>query len=378
MKTIVTDQQWMDLALRLGRRCAGVTAENPAVGCVIVIDTKWGPELVGRGWTQRGGRPHAERVALAEAGDRAKGATAYVTLEPCSHYGKSPPCAKGLIEAGVKRVVCAHPDPDKRVAGRGFEMLAEAGIMVDSGLEQQRANRDLAGFLSRTKRNRPWLQVKMAVSPDGKTGVRGEGNFPITGQAAKQATYGLRMQADAILVGIETAIVDDPSLTVRLPALEDRSPLRVVLDSKARLPLESHLVKTARDVPVWIMTSKAAQQSKRDALERAGCIVLAIDPDSDGHVDLSKALHSLSARGINKVFAETGATLADALLARGLIDEFILYQGVHIVGEEGIPALDGNPVKALTRAGFTCEMTRKMGEDRMIRFVHPNSIKQIN
>ena len=369
-----SDEQLMDLALRLGRRCAGATAENPAVGCVIARNNSGRMEIVGRGWTQEGGRPHAERVALAEAGERAREATAYVTLEPCSHTGKSSPCADALIEAGIARVVCAHPDPDRRVAGRGFEKLRNAGIAVDVGLMQDRAHRDLTGFLSRTVRNRPWLQAKMAFSRDGMIGIKGQGNYPVTGPQAKSRTYALRARADAILVGCDTVLIDNPALTVRLPGLEKRSPVRVVLDSKGRLPVETILVQSAKETPVWIVTTGQMRSDKAKVLEARGCVILRVDATPEGHVDLKMALEAIAERGINTVFAECGAKLADEMLKSGFVDEFFLYQGSELIGLNGLEALHGLPEKALSSAGFILEENCNMGQDKLKRFVRPQSL----
>ncbi len=370
------DRLYMDLALRLGRRGAGQTAENPAVGCVLVAETSSGPEIVGRGWTQPGGRPHAERVALAEAGDRANGATAYVTLEPCSHFGKTSPCAKALIEAGISRVVCAHPDPDERVAGRGFAMLREAGIDVEEGLLQSVARHDLAGFLSRTTKGRPWMQAKMALSPDGMIGSRDKGNLPITGPQAKSRTYGLRARADAILVGVDTVLIDDPSLTVRSPGLEPFSPTRVVLDSRGRISMDAHLVKTAKQTPVWIITTGQIAADKALELERMGCQILLVD-ELDGHANLTEAATIMGAMGINKAFCEPGALLSKALLKAGLIDEFYLYQGNQPVGEGGVEALNGQAEQTLLDHGFVQQTTEYLGADLLRHYLNPTSLEEL-
>ncbi len=373
-----SDEQLMDLALRLGRRGAGATAENPAVGCVIARNISGRMEIVGRGWTQEGGRPHAERVALAEAGARAREATAYVTLEPCSHTGKTGPCSDALIEAGIARVVCAHPDPDSRVAGRGFKRLRDAGVAVDVGLLQKRARRDLCGFLSRNERQRPWLQVKMAFSPDGMIGIKGQGNYPVTGALAKSRTYALRARADAILVGCDTVLIDDPALTVRLPGMEARSPVRVVLDSKGRIPLDTILVQTAENIPVWILTTEHMPVEKAAALKDKGCDILRVGATPEGHVDLKMALEALAERGVNTVFAECGAKLSDEMLKSGLVDEFFLYQGTEQIGPNGLEALHGLPEKTLLSAGFILEENCKLGLDKLKRFVRPQSLDALN
>ncbi|WP_319495952.1 bifunctional diaminohydroxyphosphoribosylaminopyrimidine deaminase/5-amino-6-(5-phosphoribosylamino)uracil reductase RibD [uncultured Cohaesibacter sp.] len=372
-----SDDQMMDLALRLGRRCAGATAENPAVGCVITAASGGRTTIVGRGWTQQGGRPHAERVALAEAGDLARGATAYVTLEPCSHHGKSPPCAEALIEAGIARVVCAHADPDRRVAGRGFEMLRKAGIAVETGLLEARAHRHLSGFLSRTVRGRPWLQAKMAFSPDGMIGKIGVGNYPVTGPEAKARTYGLRMKADAILVGADTVLFDDPTLTVRLPGLEASSPVRVVLDGRGRVPLDAQLVKSAAAVPTWVVTAISAPEDWCNEMEARGCTVLRVKATAAGHVDLLAAFEALAARGINTIFAECGAALSRALLEGGLIDEFFLYRSTTPIGADGLVALSGEPEAALASAGFKFETSHRLGQDTLKTFIRSASLKSL-
>ncbi|WP_180966863.1 bifunctional diaminohydroxyphosphoribosylaminopyrimidine deaminase/5-amino-6-(5-phosphoribosylamino)uracil reductase RibD [Cohaesibacter celericrescens] len=373
----ISDEQLMGLALRLGRRGAGLTAENPAVGCVIVRHGKDGAVIVGRGWTQQGGRPHAERVALAEAGNRAQGATAYVTLEPCSHHGKSSPCAEALIEAGIANLVCAHPDPDPRVAGRGFALLTQHAIKTTTGLLEKQAHRDLCGFLSRTVRGRPWLQVKMALSLDGMIGEKNVGNFPITGPEAKARTYGLRARADAILVGVETVLVDDPSLTVRLSGLNEHSPIRIVLDSKGRTPLDSQLVQSANDVPVWIVTTGAIAADKALALESQGCQVLLVDQDANGHTDLTQTLDLLGEKGINKILAECGAVLSRALLNQSLVDEFFLYRSTKLVGENGLVALNGDPDKTLEHFGFTADRKETLGKDTMQVYIRANSLSEL-
>lgn len=374
----LTDTQLMDLALRLGKRGAGQTAENPAVGCVIARHDNHGTHIVGYGWTQAGGRPHAERVALAQAGERAKGATAYVTLEPCSHHGKSPPCASALINAGIKRVVCAHPDPDPRVGGMGFNLLRGAGVDVSLGVLEARAHRDLAGFFSRITRKRPWVQAKMAISPDGYIGVKGQGNFPVTGIQAKMKTYGYRSRADAIMVGVDTILIDDPRLDVRTNGLEDRSPIRVVLDSQGRMPLDARLFQNAHEIPVWIITTGTIAADYALELEERGCRLLLAGQNKDGHVELSDALSLLGDEGINTVFVECGAKLSAALLKQSLIDEFLLYRGAKPIGEGGLEALGRSPEAALNAAGLEFETAQSMGADQLQIYVRAESLDEIN
>ena len=246
------DERFMAAAIRLSRRHLGRTATNPSVGCLIVRDGV----IVGRAVTALGGRPHAETQALAEAGALARGATAYVTLEPCSHHGRTPPCAEALIAYGVARVVISVTDPDPRVSGRGIGMLRDAGIEVDAGVLEAEGRRSLAGYLTRQTKNRPYVTLKLAVSADGMIGREGEGQVAITGPLARAQVHALRAETDAILVGIGTATSDDPVLTVRLPGLEAQSPVRIVLDPSLALPLTSKLVETAREVPVIVVASE--------------------------------------------------------------------------------------------------------------------------
>ncbi|MBB2675685.1 UNVERIFIED_ORG: diaminohydroxyphosphoribosylaminopyrimidine deaminase/5-amino-6-(5-phosphoribosylamino)uracil reductase [Rhizobium esperanzae] len=256
------DESFMAAAIRLSRRHLGRTATNPSVGCLIVKDGV----VVGQAVTALGGRPHAEPQALAEAGELARGATVYVTLEPCSHHGKTPPCAEALIAYGVARVVISVTDPDPRVSGRGISMLREAGIEVDAGVLEAEGRRSLAGYLTRQTKNRPYVTLKLAVSADGMIGRKGEGQVAITGPEARAEVQALRAETDAILVGIGTAISDDPLLTVRTPGLEAQSPIRIVLDPSLALPLTSKLVATARDVPVILVASEEVSLLQAEGL----------------------------------------------------------------------------------------------------------------
>lgn len=320
------DRRFMAEAVRLGRTHLGMTASNPSVGCVIVRDG----EIVGRGVTAAPtGRPHAEPQALAEAGEKARGATAYVTLEPCSHFGKTPPCANALIAAGVSRVVVALKDPDPRVAGRGLAMLSEAGIAVESGVLAGEAEQSLAAYLTRQTKKRSHVTLKLAVSADGMIGVKGGGQVAITGPEARAAVHLLRAESDAILVGIGTAIADDPELTVRLPGMEDRSPLRVVLDRHLDLPLNSKLVQTARTVSVLVLASASALPERRAALEAAGVEVAMAETPLE-------VATLLGERGVSALMVEGGARVAKAFLDAGLVDRIALYEGPGVIGAQGI------------------------------------------
>ncbi len=354
----------MALALALGRRGLGRTWPNPAVGAVIVKDGI----IIGRGWTQPGGRPHAEIEALRRAREAARGATLYVTLEPCSHYGKSPPCADAIIAAGLSRVVSALEDPNPEVAGAGHARLRAAGIAVDLGIGGEEARRDHAGHIRRMRDGRPHVMLKLAVSADGKAGAPGRKPLAITGEAARERVHLLRAQSDAIMVGIGTALADDPMLTCRLSGMEKNSPVRVVLDGALRLPRGSRLAHTARDVPVWVITGAEAPRAAEDALLREGVTVLRA-AQSDGHLDLAAVLKLLAARGVTRLMVEGGPTLAAALLAADLIDEAMLFQSSKVVGTDGVEALDGLPLTALTQSPrLKCAMSEPVGADTRMVF----------
>ncbi len=260
------DLRFMNAALALGRRGLGRTWPNPAVGAVIVKDGI----IVGRGWTQPGGRPHAEVEALRRAGDAARGATLYVTLEPCSHHGKSPPCADAIVAAGISRVISALEDPNPEVAGKGHARLRSAGIIVDVGAGEAEARRDHAGHLRRMQDGRPHVMLKLAISADGKVAAADRRPLPITGEAVRERVHLMRAQSDAILIGVGTALADDPMLTCRLPGLAAASPVRVVLDSALRLPLNSRLVQSAREVPVWVLAGLEAPLAAEASLRAHG------------------------------------------------------------------------------------------------------------
>ena len=358
------DARFMALALALGRRGLGRTWPNPAVGAVIVK----GGIIAGRGWTQPGGRPHAEIEALRRAGEAARAATLYVTLEPCSHYGKSPPCADAIIAGGVSRVVAALEDPNPEVAGAGHARLRAAGIAVDIGVGAEEARHDHAGHIRRMRDGRPHVILKLAVSADGKAGAPGRKPLAITGEAARERVHLLRAQSDAIMVGIGTALADDPMLTCRLPGMEKYSPVRVVLDSALRLPPASPLARSARDVPVWAVTGGEASRAAEDALLREGVTVLRA-AQSDGRLDLAAVLKLMGARGVTRLMVEGGPTLAAALLAADLIDEAVLFQSSKVVGTDGVDALNGLPLAALTQSPrLQCVMSEPVGADTRLVF----------
>ncbi|TAK49299.1 MAG: bifunctional diaminohydroxyphosphoribosylaminopyrimidine deaminase/5-amino-6-(5-phosphoribosylamino)uracil reductase RibD [Xanthobacteraceae bacterium] len=355
------DRRFMDLALALGRRGLGRTWPNPAVGAVVVRDGI----IVGRGWTQAGGRPHAEVEALARAGEAARGATLYVTLEPCSHHGKSPPCADAVIAAGIARVVSAIEDPNPEVAGQGHARLRAAGLAVDVGPGADEAARDHAGHIRRVTQGRPHVILKLALSADGRIGGAGNARVMITGEAARARVHLMRAQSDAILVGIGTALADDPLLTCRLPGMESRSPLRVVLDRELRLPPASRLVQGARTVPLWIFSSDAASAAKATALETLGARVIRVR-EMDGGLALPAVLAELSRRGITRLLVEGGARVAAAFIAAGLVDEAWLFRSAMTIGPGGVPALADLPLTALTgSADFRIHARETVGDNAL-------------
>jgi diaminohydroxyphosphoribosylaminopyrimidine deaminase/5-amino-6-(5-phosphoribosylamino)uracil reductase len=341
------DRRFMELALTLGRRGQGRTWPNPAVGAVVVKDGV----IVGRGWTQPGGRPHAEPEALRRAGEGARGATLYVTLEPCSHVGKSPPCADAIIAAGIARVVSAIEDPNPEVAGQGHDRLRAAGITVEIGLGALEAAHDHAGHFRRVRDKRPHVILKLAVSSDDKIGAAGRKPVAISGEAAKARVHLLRAQCDAILVGIGTVLADDPLLTCRLPGMEAQSPVRVVLDRSLRMPGTSRLVHSARETPLWVMTSSLSEAPAAMKLGAAGAHVIRVaTAAAPPGLELAAVLHALSEKGITRLLVEGGARVASSFLAAGLVDEVWLLRGPDAVGTDGIAALDALPLTAITQS----------------------------
>jgi diaminohydroxyphosphoribosylaminopyrimidine deaminase/5-amino-6-(5-phosphoribosylamino)uracil reductase len=342
------DQRFMALALALGRRGQGRTWPNPAVGAVVVKEGV----IVGRGWTQAGGRPHAEPEALTRAGEAARGATLYATLEPCSHVGKSPPCADAIIAAGIARVVSALEDPNPEVAGQGHAKLRAAGIAVDIGLGAAEAAYDHAGHFRRVRDKRPHVILKLAISSDDKIGAAGRKPVAITGEATKARVHLLRAQCDAILVGIGTVLADDPLLTCRLPGLEARSPVRVVLDRALRIPGTSRLVHSARETPLWVMTSNLSEAPAAMKLGAAGAHVIRVATTSapPPGLDLAAVLHALAEKGITRLLVEGGGRVASSFVASGLVDEVWLLRGPDPVGADGVAALEALPLSALTES----------------------------
>ncbi|MEH2570456.1 bifunctional diaminohydroxyphosphoribosylaminopyrimidine deaminase/5-amino-6-(5-phosphoribosylamino)uracil reductase RibD [Bradyrhizobium sp. AZCC 2289] len=357
------DARFMQLALALGRRGQGRTWPNPAVGAVVVKDGV----IVGRGWTQAGGRPHAEPEALKRAGEAARGATLYVTLEPCSHFGKSPPCVDAVISAGIARVVSAIEDPNPEVAGQGHAKLRAAGITVDVGLGAAEAARDHAGHFRRIRDKRPHVILKLAVSTDDKIGAAGHEPVAITGEAAKTRVHLLRAQCDAILVGIGTVLADDPLLTCRLPGMEARSPVRVVLDRALRISGTSRLVHSARETPLWVMTSGLSEAPAAMKLGAAGAQVIRVAATTHPPgLDLPAVLHALSDKGITRLLVEGGGKVASSFVAADLVDEIWLLRGQEAIGADGVPALDALPLSAITQSpGFKVRASESLNKDTL-------------
>ena len=353
------DRRYMELALTLGRRGLGRTSTNPAVGAVVVKDGV----IIGRGWTAPGGRPHAEPLALERAGQAARGASLYVTLEPCSHHGKTPPCADAVIAAGIKRVVTAIEDPNPEVAGQGHARLRAAGIAVDVGICAEAAARDHAGHFRRVRDGRPHVILKLAVSQDDCIAGPDHRRVAITGPMAQDRVHLLRAQCDAILIGIGTALADDPLLTCRLPGMADRSPRRIVLDSFLRLPPTGRLAKSARETEAWVLASPSAEAARATLLGAEGVHVVR-SAAADGQLQLDAVLRELSRRGVTRLMVEGGARVAASLVGAGLVDEVWLLRGPKAIGAGGIPALHGMPLAAITAApDFRMRAQETLGDD---------------
>ena len=353
----------MSHALGLGRRGLGACWPNPAVGCVIVRDDR----IVGRGWTRPGGRPHAETVALAEAGEAARGATAYVTLEPCAHQGKTPPCADALIRAGIARVVAPLEDSDPRVSGLGFAKLRRAGVELTLGVFAEEAARDHAGFFLRVEQGRPYVTLKLASSFDGRIATAtGESQW-ISGPAARRAVHGLRASHDAVMVGAGTARADNPALTVRGWG-DVAQPVRVVVSRLIDVPLMSTLASTAREVPVWLVHGSEAPTTTRKAWASCGAKLIQCAVRG-GRIDAAALLAALGDAGLTRVFCEGGGQLAASLLSADLVDEMVGFTAGMALGAEGRPGIGAMGVERLNEAPrFVLDELRDVGGDIMHRW----------
>jgi len=360
------DERLMAAVLSLSRRGLGLTAPNPSVGALAVKDGR----IIGGGVTGQGGRPHAETQALHEAGDLAKGATLYVSLEPCSHHGKTPPCTDAIVAAGITRVVSALEDPNPKVAGAGHRRLRAAGIEVVTGICENEARRLHLGHILAATAGRPMLTLKLAETADGFAAGRADDpRLAITGPTANGFVHMQRALHDAILIGSGTAIADDPLLTVRLPGLEARKPLRVVLDTKLRLSLDSQLVNTAADVPTLIVAGQAATAEAIEALEAKRVEVVRLPAGETGHLDLREVFVHLATRGLTRIFSEGGPRLAAALIGAGLADEVMLLKSQKRLGHGGLPVLDAASRSTISdEALYQCAETRNLGEDLLTHY----------
>src|SRR5271167_4225583 len=359
------DLRWMRAALALTRRGLGAVWPNPAVGCVIVDRRR----VVGRGWTQPGGRPHGETEALGRAGEAARGATAYVSLEPCCHWGRTPPCTDALIAAGIRRVVVALEDPDPRVAGEGLRRLRAAGLDVEVGLSAEEAAEVNAGFLSRLRLGRPLVTFKLATSLDGRIAIAtGESQW-ITGPPARERAHALRASHDAIMVGTGTVVADDPQLTCRLPGLDHRSPVRVVIDRHLRIPPDARIIADAHRIPTWVLTLRSADPASRATFLANHVTLIDVDPDREGQIDLAAALGALGERGITRLLVEGGAQLAAAFFRARLVDRLVWVHAPLVIGGDGIPAIASFDLAALADGrAFERLSTETIGDDVLTTF----------
>ncbi len=349
----------MRAALALARRGLGTTWPNPSVGCVIVRDGR----VVGRGVTAEFGRPHAEAQALAMSGAAARGATAYVTLEPCSHHGRTPPCADALIAAGIARVVAATRDRNPRVAGAGLERLRAAGIAVTEGVLAEAADEVAAGFFSVVQRGRPLVTLKLATTLDGRIATRAGESKWITAEPARRMAHALRGRHDAVLAGVGTVLTDDPDLRCRIEGFRTRPVVRVVADSRLRMRLVCRLVATAREAPTWVLARDDASPERRSALAGAGAEVLPVAAGSIG-IDLEAGLRALAARGLTRVLVEGGAQLAASLLRADLVDRLAWFHAPSVMGGDGWPAAQAFGVQSLAQLPrFAPVQTMRVGED---------------
>lgn len=355
-----TDIRHMRAALGLASRVLGQVAPNPAVGCVIVGEGR----VVGRGHTMPGGRPHAETEALRQAGEAARGATAYVTLEPCSHHGRTAPCAEALIEAGIGRVVVALTDPDPRVSGRGIARLRAAGIPVTENVLAAGAREVNEGFLRRVVDGRPMVTLKLATTLDGMIAAFGGDSQWITGEEARRYGHLLRARHDAVLTGIGTVLADDPVLNCRIEGLGHVSPVRIVLDSSLRTPLDSQLVRGARELPLWLVTTDTAARAHGRRFEAAGVDVLAVEVNPDGGIDMRAVLATLASRGITRVLAESGRAVAGSLLRGDLVDRIAWFRAPAVMGGDGLTAVESlGVVKVSALRRFECGESVRLGQD---------------
>jgi diaminohydroxyphosphoribosylaminopyrimidine deaminase / 5-amino-6-(5-phosphoribosylamino)uracil reductase len=358
------DMRFMAAALAIGKRGSGLCAPNPSVGALVVKNGV----IVARGWTKPGGRPHAETEALREAGADAKGATLYVSLEPCSHHGQTPPCTDAIIAAGVRRAVYAADDPDPRASGCAAGLLEGAGIEVTKGVLEADAKRAHLGHFLCVTEKRPMITLKLALTADSYAAAgRGTPRLQITGAPANGFVHMLRAMHDAVMTGIGTVLADDPLLTVRLPGVDDRKPLRIVFDSDLRLPLNSRLALTAGKVPVLVIAGEGASKERAARLGAAHVDAAFVRRDAAGHIDLLAALNFLAARGLTRIFCEGGPRLASALIGQGFADEVALLTASQPLGRNGVLGLDAAAAAILADpTRYRLAGARTIGADRLM------------
>jgi diaminohydroxyphosphoribosylaminopyrimidine deaminase/5-amino-6-(5-phosphoribosylamino)uracil reductase len=350
----------MENAVRLAARGLGRVWPNPAVGCVLVN----GGRIVGRGWTQPGGRPHAETEALARAGPFARGATAYVSLEPCAHHGATAPCSEALIKAGIARAVVSLEDPDPRVRGRGIAQLRAAGLQVTTGPCRDQALELNRGFVLRVTEGRPLFTLKLATSLDGRIATRTGDSKWITGEQARARAHLLRARHDAVLVGSVTVLADDPDLRCRLPGMLDRSPVRVVADARLRVPVEARLVRTAKECDTWILTSSQADPAKKAKLAEAGVTIIEVATSEAGGIEPLAMARALASRGLTRVLLEGGGSLAASCLRAELVARLEWFTAPKIIGSDGTPAVSVLGVGRIEEVpGFALQASSSITDD---------------
>ncbi|MDH3581636.1 MAG: bifunctional diaminohydroxyphosphoribosylaminopyrimidine deaminase/5-amino-6-(5-phosphoribosylamino)uracil reductase RibD [Hyphomicrobiales bacterium] len=370
------DETFMGVAVAMARRGLGQVWPNPAVGAVLVSNDTT-RQVVARGWTMPGGRPHAEAEALRRAGERAKNATLYVTLEPCAHQGVTPPCVDSIIAAGVTRVVCGVQDPDSRVCGRGVEKLRAAGIEVELGVLEDRALEVTLGHVLRVTHNRPQICLKLAIGSDGLVAPGDGAPIWVTDELARARGHLMRARADAILVGRGTIAADNPALSCRLPGMEHRSPVRVVLDSNLLIPRDARVMGTASDIPTWICCSSDASDERRSAIRAAGAETIEIKRRQDGLLDPASVAAALAERGITRLLIEGGPSVAGSFLEAGIINDVVIFQGQMAAGDTGLQPFGTAGAEQLANSDtFQRVERRSIGRDSMTRYKTKISQKQ--
>ncbi|MFM9942374.1 MAG: bifunctional diaminohydroxyphosphoribosylaminopyrimidine deaminase/5-amino-6-(5-phosphoribosylamino)uracil reductase RibD [Hyphomicrobiaceae bacterium] len=361
------DWHMMGIAIRMARRGIGTTAPNPAVGAVIADEATG--EVISRGWTQPGGRPHAEKEALARAGDRARGRTMYVTLEPCAHTGRVPTCADAMVMGGIRRVVCAIPDPNRIVSGRGFAQLRAAGLEVDVGLRADEARWVTLGHIYRHTEARPFVQLKLALDAKGRVAAGDGAPVWVTGEEARAYAHLLRAEADAILVGAGTVMADDPALTCRLPGLAARSPDRIVLDTRLRTPATAKVYRQNTTKPrVWIAAAVNDGDRDRSPHEAGGAIVLDIGSANGNTLDLDGLLDALISNGITRLLVEGGPTVWGAFLRAGFADEVCVVYGAGVATGPVLSVIEGDPDAHFAAYHLKPAGVRALGSDQLRRY----------